>query len=47
MSKRSDELRNKYIKNPPEGITTDDGQGKTPWTETNRNIINPINISRL
>ena len=24
MSKRSDELRNKYIKNPPEGITADD-----------------------
>ena len=24
MSKRSDEIRNKYIKNPPEGMTADD-----------------------
>jgi len=24
MSKRSDEIRDKYIKNPPEGITADD-----------------------
>ena len=24
MSKRSDEIRNKYIQNPPEGMTADD-----------------------
>ena len=24
MSKRSDEIRDKYIKNPPEGMTADD-----------------------
>ena len=24
MAKRSDEIRNKYIKNPPEGMTADD-----------------------
>ena len=24
MSKRSDEIRNKYIKNPPDGMTADD-----------------------
>ena len=24
MSKHSDEIRNKYIKNPPEGMTADD-----------------------
>ena len=24
MAKRSDEIRNKYIKNPPEGMTDDD-----------------------
>ena len=24
MSNRSDEIRNKYIKNPPEGMTSDD-----------------------
>jgi len=24
MSNRSDEIRNKYIKNPPEGMTADD-----------------------
>ena len=24
MSKHSDEIKNKYIKNPPEGMTTDD-----------------------
>lgn len=24
MSQRSDEIRNKYIKNPPEGMTADD-----------------------
>ena len=31
MSQRSDEIRNKYIQNPPEGMTADDIRKMDVW----------------